>query len=170
MPPDKVTRPVLAKHLAMCGSEVFGARYIALESLRTPGGVEVDLVAVSISPALAVHAVFAGATYSEARQALERLTRAVQERVANIHWLAVPFEAYVALGRPEELRRSGAGLIVVKAESTFGLGSAETLVELEPKPVERRISWPQLDEALRARGKQDLAKGLAETLGRKPKL
>ncbi|QOJ78915.1 hypothetical protein IG193_00155 [Infirmifilum lucidum] len=170
MSPPKLTRPILARHLAMCGHVVFGERYVVLENLKTPGGVGVDLAVVSTLPEPSVHAVIAAAAFSEARQGIDALVRVRGERVANTHWLAATLDAYVALGRPRELEKNGIGLVVVRVESTFGLGSAETIVELPAKPEARRAWWVQLEEALRARGRQDLVEALRGTLGKKPRV
>ncbi len=170
MPPQKLTKPILARHLAMCGHAVFGEKYVLIEGLKTPGGVDVDVVAVSTLPEPSVHAAAVAATFSEARQGIERLVRAKGERVANAHWLVTTLDSYVALGKPRELEKNGIGLVVVKAESTFGLGSAEAVVELPARLEARRVWWAQLEEALRARGRQDLAEALRSTLGKKPRV
>lgn len=159
----------MAKQISMSGYSVFGERYIATENLKTPGGVELELVATSIADDPVVHAVAVASTYSEGVQALQRLLKTVEEAVANVHWLALTPEADVALGRPKELGKYGIGLIVVKLGSTFGLGSASILTELDAKVQPRRRRWENLEEALRAKGKSELAEALVKSIGRKPR-
>lgn len=167
---SKLTRQVLAKHLSLCGYEVFGERYAAVEAVQTPGGVLVDLAAVSTVRDPVVHAVACAATYSEALQALGALSSVKGEGVANALWLATTLETLVALGEPKELKKRGFGLAVVEAEESLGLGSARVSVELEAKIEARKARWPGLEEKLRASGKVELAELLAKTLGKKPKV
>ncbi|WP_219731650.1 hypothetical protein [Infirmifilum uzonense] len=168
MTPPTLTKPALINHLAMCGFKAFGNRYLTVQGATTPGGVTVDLVAISVTQPPAVHATIAATTYSEALASMDKLVKIINEKVANAVWLAIPFEVSEALGGFKRIEKAGIGLIVVKAQSSFGLGSAEVLVEVLPKVEARKQPWPDLQSKLKEKGKPELALELEKTLGKKP--
>lgn len=170
MTSSSITRPLLVKHLSICGYNAFGERYVSVEGVNTPGGVTVDLAPVSLVNHPVVHAVMVAVTFSEVGGAVERMLRVRDERVANALWLGVPFEVSEAMGKPKTLEKNGLGLIVVKAQSSFGLGTAGVIVELYPRIEARKTRWEALEEKLKEKGKDDLVAELEKTLGKKPKV